>query len=143
MQEKKVVSKMQIPCFYIMLEENMGNKYSTAYNFAVLSPNVLKLSVKRNGDCSAVWITEDAKLCAHSDVFLHFIYMGDKLCVQQLVQTNEQEPELFWRDFRDSRPGLTWILFQNFLERETSLHIKKAGIKWKQRHLFASVSASH
>lgn len=89
-----------------------------------------------------VWITEDAKFCAHSDVFLHFICMGDKLCVQQLVQINEPEPELFWRDFRDSRPGLTWILFQNFLEREASLHIKKAGIEWKQKHLFALVSVN-
>lgn len=125
----KIVRKMHIPRFYRMLEENMENKYGTTYNFAVLSPNILKLYVKRNCDCSAVWMREDAKLCAHSDVFLHFIYMGDKLCVQQLVQTNEQEPELFWRDFRDSRPGLTWILFKNFLEREMSLHIKKAGIR--------------
>jgi len=126
---EKVVSEMDIPCFYTTLKENMANKYSTTYNFAVLSANIFKLHVKKKSDCSAVWITEDAKLCAHSDVFLHFIYMGDKLCVLQLVQTKEQEPELFWRDFRHRRPGLSWILFQNFLERETSPHIKKAGIK--------------
>lgn len=61
----------------------------------------------------------------------------------QLVQTNEQEPGLFWRDFRDSRPGLTWTPFQNLLERETALYIKKVGIKKKRRQFFASVSASH
>lgn len=79
---KKVLSKMNITHFYIMVEEIMENQCSTAYSFAVLSLNILKLYVKRNSNCRAVWMREDAKLCAHSDVFLHFIYMGDKLCVQ-------------------------------------------------------------
>lgn len=142
----KGTSKPAMPCFYVTLdemEENMENKYSTAYNFVVPSPNALKYCVESKSDHSTVWIREDAQLCAHSDGLLHFIYTGDELCVQQLVQTSGREPELFWRDFRDRRPGLTWILFQNILERETSLYIKKAGTKWKQRQLFALVSASH
>lgn len=58
----------------------MENKQSTAYHVVVLNPKVLQCYQKENSDCSAIWITEDAMLCAHSDGLLHFIYMGDKLC---------------------------------------------------------------
>lgn len=78
---EKAASEMDVPCLYTRLRKH-GNIYSTACNLAVLRPNILNLYSERHNNSSAVWITEDAKFCAHSDAFLHFIYMGDKLCEQ-------------------------------------------------------------
>lgn len=67
--------------------------------------------------------------------------MGNKLGVQQLEWINERAHEgSFGSDFSDSRPVVNWILFQNLLEGEKSLHIRKAAVKWTQRRLFVIVS---
>lgn len=76
-----------MPCFYRTLDE-MRETWKTSRaqptNFVVLNPKVLKCYQERSSDCSAIWIIEDAPLCAHSDGLLwwllHFTYMGNKLC---------------------------------------------------------------